>query len=131
MLKSDMQSKVDKPSCFRLLRHLIVCALDLAAASAGSNSPARIAMMAMTTSPVPFPEPENAFVDFHGLTHFRFMGREQVRKEHGALHEPRSSRRQEALAQFRVPQSAFEKRASFTSAAAVQGLIVRNEHSRV
>ena len=33
-------------------------------------------------------EPENAFVDFHGLTHFRFMGREQVRKEHGTFHEP-------------------------------------------
>src|SRR2546430_1992589 len=36
-------------------------------------------------------EPENAFVDFHGLTHFRFMGREQVRKEHGTFHDENTS----------------------------------------
>src|SRR5690242_16999582 len=38
------------PSCFRLLRHCVVCALLLARESAGSSSPARIAMIAITTS---------------------------------------------------------------------------------
>ena len=37
-------------SCLRLLRHRVVPALALALASAGSNIPARIAMIAMTTS---------------------------------------------------------------------------------
>jgi hypothetical protein len=33
-------------------------------------------------------EPENGFADFQRFAEFRFMDREQVRKEHGALHEP-------------------------------------------
>src|SRR5262245_61887479 len=37
-------------SCFRLLTHRVVPALVLALASAGSNIPARMAMIAMTTS---------------------------------------------------------------------------------
>ncbi len=38
------------PICFRLLIHLILCALLFAADKAGSNIAARMAMMAMTTS---------------------------------------------------------------------------------
>ena len=37
-------------SCFKLLMQTMFCAVDFAFESAGSNSAARMAMMAMTTS---------------------------------------------------------------------------------
>src|SRR6266487_4849305 len=40
----------ERPSCFRLFRHMIPCALVFAFANAGTSKPARMAMMAMTTS---------------------------------------------------------------------------------
>src|SRR5437762_3103467 len=40
----------ERPICFWLFRHAMRCALALAFANAGSNSAARMAMMAMTTS---------------------------------------------------------------------------------
>jgi hypothetical protein len=33
-------------------------------------------------------EPKNVTLDFQVLTHFWFMGREQVKKEQGTFHEP-------------------------------------------
>jgi hypothetical protein len=35
-----------------------------------------------------FHEPENTIVDFQVVTHFWFMGREQVKKEQRTFHEP-------------------------------------------
>jgi hypothetical protein len=35
-------------------------------------------------------EPKNAWLDFQGLTHSRFMFAEQFKKEQAALHEPSS-----------------------------------------
>src|SRR3954462_15098217 len=40
----------ERPICFWLFRQAVRCALALAFANAGSNSAARMAMMAMTTS---------------------------------------------------------------------------------
>src|SRR2546429_8628809 len=42
--------KCARPICLRLLAHWIACPFILALASAGKSRPARIAMMAMTTS---------------------------------------------------------------------------------
>src|ERR1700733_405082 len=47
---SPSQTLKASPISFRLLTQLIRCALRLAAASAGSNMAARMAMMAITTS---------------------------------------------------------------------------------
>src|SRR5438093_11682513 len=53
---------------FKLLRHWMPCALVLAFASAGKSNPARIAMMAMTTSNSikvkPLSEKGFAFIDW-------------------------------------------------------------------
>src|SRR5208283_4143353 len=47
---SPSQRRKAMPTCLRLLTQLMRCALRLAAASAGSRSAARMAMMAITTS---------------------------------------------------------------------------------
>src|SRR5579863_4783354 len=39
----------ESPNCFKLLRQVIDCALSLARANAGRRSPARMAMIAITT----------------------------------------------------------------------------------
>src|SRR5438552_18928943 len=42
-------------------------------------------------------EPERSLPALQRLMQFRFMGREQVRKEHGAFHEPGGARLRRAL----------------------------------
>src|ERR1051325_8812999 len=49
-LKSPLYKYHARPSCLVLLKQAMLSAFDVALASAGSNNPARMAMMAMTTS---------------------------------------------------------------------------------
>src|SRR5438094_175653 len=113
-----------------------------AARTAQRAFPTRFRVQSAKISWNSFHEPESGSPALQRVAQFRFMDREQVRKEHGAFHEPggarlrraltdscgweirarrslappfmaileswrlpmnRSSRREEALAQFRVP----------------------------